>query len=464
MNVFLAFLSGILGSLTFPQSNIEILAWIAYVPFLYVLFTAKNYKSAILYGTVFGITYFGGVYFWITSLARWVGLVGYIAFLSLILYQTLFIMILAYLVFIAAKYLPNYALLLFIPSLWTGIEWIRSFGEFGSPGGIVGYSQFLNLPMIQIARFASVYGISFLIMLVNAMIIIFIASRGRMFRKLIDLKYLIGIVVVIMVLCYAYGIDALNGSNPKKGEGIKLALIQPNIDQSVKLNPRGLYVMLDLLTSMSRNAYSFKPDIIIWPETAVTTFVDKDIAALSKLREVAGFNKCYLITGGFYENKGKIFNSLFVISPEGLIVSRYDKEHLMPFGEYLPFRMMLYPLLKQTRFFDEDESPNNNPVILRAGKHKIGALICFESLFPDLALARGSKSDFLLTVTNDAWFGESAGAYHHIAAAPFRAIENHKYFVQVANSGISAIVDPWGRFLKQSNLNNREIILGRIKI
>lgn len=462
MNIFLSFLSGILGFLSFPKYDISFLVWIAFIPFFYVLYSTKYFRSALLYGFIFGITYFGGIFFWVTSLTRWVGFWGNAAWIMLALYQTLYLVFFSYLVFISSKYFPKYVQLFFIPALWVGVEWFRSFGEFAVPGGHIGYTQYQNLPLIQISKFISVFGISYLIILVNILLVIFITSKGRFIRKIIDLKYLIAIVIVVLTAVYAFGIDALN-QNKKEGEILKLALIQPNIDQAVKLDPRSLHQMINLFVQMSNKTHLSKPDIIIWPETAITSFIEQDPAVFSKIKEAAVYNNCYLVTGGFSQSKGRLYNSLFSISPQGQIISRYDKEHLMPFGEYLPFRNMLYPFLKGTKYFEQDESPNPNPVILKSGKYKIGAMICFESLFTDIAYARAKKADFLLTVTNDAWFGESAGAYQHVMAAPFRAIENRKYFVQVANTGISAIVDPWGRFLKKSKVNERKVVIGEIR-
>jgi apolipoprotein N-acyltransferase len=166
----------------------------------------------------------------------------------------------------------------------------------------------------------------------------------------------------------------------------------------------------------------------------------------------------WLVFGTPYYDGSRGYNSIAVLSPSGEITSRYDKQRLVPFGEYLPFRWVLYPFLKTTGFFDGDFSaaPKVSPIVINGVP--VGAAVCFESTFTGTMRERAKGTKFLLTVTNDGWFGDSAAASQHLDAGVFRAIENRQYFIQAANTGISALIDPNGRVLKRSQLNKREIL------
>lgn len=449
-------ISALILSLCFPKTDAGYLAWIALVPFFVAIYTSKNYKQALLNGLIFGSVFFLSVLFWITSLSAWVGFWGFAAWIALCLYLSIYMMIFSFFAYLLIKFSPRYIQITAIPLLWCALELARSIGEFASPAGTLAYTQYLNLPLIQSTRITGIYGISFLIVLANIVIASFIISKGNFMKRVVEFRNIIAVLAVILVMCYAYGFDSLKKITAEKN--IDIVIVQPNFDQRFKLDPGSVYPMLDKLCDMT-GAAKIKPgSFIIWPETAVAGYVENDKPLNKKISDTAIAKRSFLITGGFRFDKGNIYNSLFCFSPKGRIISTYDKEHLMPFGEYLPFRQILFPLLRRTGYFDVDQSPNENPALLQAGGTGIGAMICFESLFDNIARQRAKGADILLCVTNDAWFGESAGAYQHLSAAPFRAVENGKYFIQCANTGISAVVDPCGRFLKRSKLNTAEVI------
>jgi apolipoprotein N-acyltransferase len=270
-------------------------------------------------------------------------------------------------------------------------------------------------------------------------------------------------VFLLFAVVLGYGLFELRGSREvysQASERLKLALIQPNIDQMDKLNPRLIMPIYETQEKMTRQAAQSKPEIIIWPETAVFTYLLQDSRLFPRVQQLAREVNAWLIIGTPYLTaERKVYNSVVSISPSGEVISRYDKERLVPFGEYLPFRPLLYWLLKATGYHDQDFDPNPKPVPVVAGKYKIATAVCFESTFPGLVRQRAGKdSDFILTVTNDGWFGNSAAPYFHLNTGIFRAIENRKYFVQVGNTGFSAVIDPYGRILKRSRLNERVIL------
>jgi apolipoprotein N-acyltransferase len=201
------------------------------------------------------------------------------------------------------------------------------------------------------------------------------------------------------------------------------------------------------------------PDIIIWPESAIFSYVLRDPALSVRIRKLAVESNAWLVFGTPHLEKGRPYNSVVSLSPKGEVVSRYDKEHRVPFGEYLPFRSILYPFLKGVGYYEAEFDSNPDPVQLRIGKLKAATAICFESTFPQVIRERVKKdSDFILLVTNDAWFNDSPALYFHLDTGIFRAIENRKHFIQVANTGISAVIDPYGRILKCSKVNERKTL------
>ncbi|MFA5104321.1 MAG: apolipoprotein N-acyltransferase [Candidatus Margulisiibacteriota bacterium] len=447
--VVISALSGILLSLAFPNADLGFFAWVAVAPFFVMLFSA-NKRTAILYGLSFGFSYFLAVFFWLTSLSRWIGPFAYLAWISLSMFQTLFLAAFSLVAYFVVK---RYGLGLIssctVPLLWILTEVMRSRGEFATAGGVLGYTQYDNPMVIQIASLLRVYGVSYLIISVNfalAALIIFKKDRAKA-RPAV----LFSCCLLVASLTFgAWRMQSPLVKDPTKE--FRIVIVQPSFDQAYKMGPTNSMTMLQDIASMTGSTLSFKPHAVIWPETAVMGFPQRSPFVMELLSRTAVSAEAFLVTGGFFYDSGKFYNSAFSVSSSGYLSSRYDKEHLMPFGEYLPFRPLLYPLLKSTGYVDSDQSPNPSPLPLYVGGRRVGVLICFESLFDNLAANRAKKSDFLLTITNDAWFGSSAAAHQHIMAGPFRAVENNKYFVQVANSGISAVIDPHGRFVAKSRL------------
>ena len=458
--ILLCLISGLLVTLSFPGFPFPYLVWIGLVGYFAALYRAKNYKESIFCGFVFGLTYFGGVFYWLTSTSRWVGFVGYLAWAGLALYQSIFIILFSYFAWLIIRSFNKQTHIILLPALWVFFEWLRQAGEFGSPGGYLGNTQYLNTLLIQIADFSGIWGVSYLIVSVNLVIVLLLIQKGNFLKKIILLAGPLALVCVLLVASYSYGIDSLRKQrDPAPNKRISIALVQPSVSQEVKLDPRNLYSTLDRLIFLTRSSFPNKPKIVIWPETAVMTYLEDDKAALSKIKQISKDGNIFLICGAFYRKKGQIYNSVFSISPAGRTVSRYDKHHLMPFGEYLPFKTVFYPFLKGTGYFEQDQSAGVGSVVIKAAGQRIGAMICFESLFERLGIERAKDTDLLLTLSNDAWFGKSFAAEQHISAGVFRAIENRKYFIQVANTGISAVIDPYGRFVRKSRLNREEVIM-----
>jgi apolipoprotein N-acyltransferase len=449
-DLLLSAISGILLVLAFPRFGVYPLAYVAAVPLLLAVRRSRTILDSAKCGMLCGAIFFGGVLFWINTLSRWAGPWAYVSWISLAVFQALFLAAFAG----SAKYISKYKLdIILIPFLWAVIEWIRSLGPFGVTGGGLGYSQAGFIPVLQLASIAGIYGISFLAVMVNEAVLEFVADRN--IRVLTA-----ALLILIMVIGFGQlRISAFRDT----GREINIAVIQGNIPQDEKMDFRSMYRIVDDQEILSWKALPSRPDIIIWPETAVTTYLFDSAVIRPQIAEMVKKGRAYYLIGTPYREGDKTYNSVAALSKNGDYMGRYDKQRLVPFGEYLPLRPLFYPILRNISLFEKDYDSGKVPKIIDLGIAKVGAVICFESTFPYMVRDKIRKgAQFILVATNDAWFFDSAAPYQHIEAAQVRAAENGVYVVQAANTGVSAIIDPLGRVVKRSNVGQTAVLTGKI--
>lgn len=470
MNILLAFLSGILLALSFPKFGFYYLAWIALVPLFLTLGSKQKYWCAL----VFSLTFFGIHLFWVNTLFRFGGWWICLAWILLVFYETVFILLFIWLYSVFSCKRKNKQLataeihsilpgklthsqsfqgnlkVWLIPILWVLMEFLRSIGVFGNTAGYVGCSQARFTMFIQIASVFTVYAISFVVVFFNAALAEMINSKKY---------YWIFGACLLGVLCLVYGNYALLGAKVNGKSSIKFALIQPDLDQKDKMNFALIDNSFGLYEQLSLQATLESPDVIVWPETAVFAYLAQDSRYSQRIKELAKTTKAWFVIGTAYLENNKIYNSIVTLSPQGNIMSRYDKQHLMPFGEFLPFRALLFRVLKSVGSYDSQYSVNSasSPLMI---KHRsaVGS-ICFESTFPFLIKAKVKpETSFIINLTNDAWFLDSAALFQHLEQGIFRAVENRRYFIQASNNGISVLVDPFGRIVAQLPANQPGIL------
>jgi len=469
-DIFLSALSGFVLILAFPKFNLEILAWIAFIPWLWALKKKSPLQAAYL-GLVAGFVFFTGLLYWVyVVLTEYGHLPGPVSVFFLIVltgYLALYFSAFAFLLRWAADkiHLPE---TLFAPPLWVSLEYLRGILFSGFPWGLLGYSQFLTLPMVQISDITGIYGVSFIIVLVNV-------SLYRMVGTSFDegwkpaLKELLA-AGIILAMTGLYGQWRLMDLD-KRTKDVKpflVALIQGNIRQDIKWDPQFQEETVRIYTDLTRQIKSQPPDLIIWPETATPFFFQSAFSFQSRILELSQEMGAPLLFGapGFERDGVKInyFNSAFLISPEKKILGRYDKVHLVPFGEYAPLAGILgftRDIIGAIGDFTPGEGVHN----LTLPWGKFGVLICYEAIFPDLTrsfVERGAQ--FLVNITNDAWFGRTAAPYQHLSMATLRAVENHVPIARAANTGITAVIDSRGRVVRSTDLFTREILSGTIEI
>jgi apolipoprotein N-acyltransferase len=336
---------------------------------------------------------------------------------------------------------------------WTLAELLRGSLFGGFPWNLIGYAFAGSDGISQLAAATGIWGLSFLAVLVGALPAALLEPDARARWRPAAAAGL------ILALLWLGGTLRLAAATAPPATGATLRLVQGNIAQHHKWQPdlraRWFERHLDLSTQPPPGLASGRPApdgaiYVIWPESATPYPLEQDAEA-RRLIGLAVPPDGLLLTGGerfdLASEPPRAWNSLFVLDRSGTIVARYDKRDLVPFGEFLPFRDVLGSLGLQnlTRGnFDFEPGPGRQTIAL-PGLPPFSPLICYEAIFPGGVVDRGARPAWLLNVTNDAWFGHSSGPYQHLAMARFRAIEEGLPLVRSANTGISAVVDPWGR-------------------
>jgi apolipoprotein N-acyltransferase len=462
--VFLAVLSGLLLFLSFPKYGSGLIAWIAFIPLFFALKRATTITQGLLLGFISGIVSYTGIIYWIAYVIVNYGYLpwhtGVILMLLLACYLSIYTALFAGgIVYFRAK-IPLY---LTAPVLWICFEYGKSFLITGFPWENLGYSQYLNTYLLQFADVAGVFGLSFLIILVNAAIFEILNRRSK--REYV----LTGAVFFILAGVYLYGIYRFDQINKamQNSSGVDVLLIQGNIDQSVKWNENYQKKTLNSYEQLSLKNSSRNGGLIVWPETAAPFVFQNERNLRNQIVNLSLESKNWLLFGSVSYSPQKdndgYFNSAYLLSPAGDVKGRYDKVHLVPYGEYVPFRNLI-PFVKGFTAGIGDMGTGKGFYPLSLDNRKIGVLICYEGILPCAARTyKLNSSELLVNITNDAWFGSTSAPFQHFSMVVFRAVETRLFLVRAANTGISGIVDPCGKIVSRTNIFQEDAIKGYIK-
>lgn len=454
--IILAVTTGLLMTASFPKVDWGGFAWIAFIPLLYGV-KGVSPRASFKLGFLTGLVHYGTLLYWIVGVINHYGHVP--IFLSVVIFMLLLFYLSLYpgLFALAVSQLRERSLPFYLtgPLFWVALEYVRSFLLSGFPWENLGYSQYDQLHLIQVSDILGVYGLSALIMAVNGVLFEF-SNTVRRNRTLVW-KPLIG---VGLVLCgfLAYGAWRIEETDRIAGEASKrtVALVQGNVDQSVKWLPSFQHETLRRYGTLSTDALKTIPELIIWPETALPFYFLHDEGLTAETLALVRTSGVHFILGSpsFLRTGQRIryYNSAYLVDPTGNVLGKYDKVHLVPYGEYVPLKRF-FPFLGKIVEAVGDFDSGQRGQVLSWGNEKIGMLICFEAIFPELARSTVKNgAQLLVNITNDAWFGRSSAPYQHLSMVVFRAVENHLAVARAANTGISAYVDPVGRVLDQTPL------------
>ncbi len=466
----LAITSGGLLILIFPNFAFGLLAWVALVPLFFAI-KNKNLLNSFRLGAITGLIHFGGILYWITPTVVNYGHlsrpVGFLVFILLILYLSLYMAAFTSLLTVI-KIRMGVSFGISAPFLWVCLEYLRAILFSGFPWESLGYSQFMNPLIIQIADITGVYGVSFLIVLVNSTVFGIICLKEREEADQLARYGSVTLIILFLVVGYGYWrLQAINAASDGSGT-IKIGLIQGNIDQKRKWDPSFQQETIDVYRELTYRAADGGLDLVVWPETATPFYFQEHEQYRPFITNIPKTIQAFLLFGtpayDYREDKVIYFNRAYLINPRGAIQGKYDKIHLVPFGEYVPLRSLLFFIKKMVEEVG-DFTPGDSTEPLQASFGKFGVLICFEGIFSDPSRKFVKKgADFLVNITNDAWFGKSSAPFQHLSMVIFRAVENRVFVVRSANSGISAFIDPFGRIVSKTSIFSREFLTGRIKL
>ncbi len=435
---------GILGTvltaalliIAFPQIEWSALAWVALVPLLLII-DGKSYKAAFGWSYLCGFIFFSGTLGWFVYVT-YPGAFLLIAYLSL--YFALFGLAVKY-----AATLPLGRRLFFLPSVWVVLEFVRAHLISGFGWVMLGHTQYKNLLLAQIADITGVYGVSFLVMLVNVLIVESIhcaVKKTGEDRKIYKAQ---AVVIMILIAVLAYGYTRV--VNFSKYPTVNVGVVQPNIAQAIKWDQQLQPWIVQKTVQLTQGFKKAKLDLIVWPETSLPGVMSEVPYLVGAIKLAAKSLHTPILMGAITDEKGTYYNSAYLIDASGAIDGRYDKIHLVPFGEYLPLRPVLGWV---NRFVPlEDFTPGKNYAIFKAAHDKsFGVLICFEDTVSYLHRNfANAGAGFLVNMTNDAWFMDTKAPFIHLQAAVFGSIENKRSLVRAANTGFSGFIDPLGRVI-----------------
>jgi len=440
-------ISAILMAMAFSRANLGLLAWFGLIPLFLGLNNKTRLQRWILF-FVFAVLFFLGTVYWIIHVSL-LGLIALCLFLGLEF---------SLLGLIMPAPGTKHALFL-IPLLWIIFERLRGFLFFGFGWGLIGYTQFRNLALIQAAQYCGVWGISYLLVLCNICLCHALCNRAHISWK----RSYILIPAACLIIAYGFGYSSLNRKFPSLD--INISLIQANIPQEQKWDPLYSNSILRTFSALSKKAIKDKPRLIIWPETSVPGYLLDETRLYIKLTNLVKKLSTALLVGSPREDytHKKFYNTAFLFSSNGHLLKFHDKMHLVPFGEYIPYKS-LFPFLANYPIADFSSGERHTIFELtensKGKKARFGVLICFEDVFPGLVREfRRQGADFLVTITNEAWFKNSSEPIQHTAISVFRAIENRCWFLRCANTGISCFIDPHGRIRKKIENNGRDIFI-----
>jgi apolipoprotein N-acyltransferase len=465
-NLSLAIFSGLLLVFAFPDWNLWSLGWVGSAPLIMAVVRERKFWRSLLLGTITGTIFFAGSSHWVTySMHNYGDIPLPLAYVVVVIFAAIlgvFTGLFAAVLALSVKHLGGWAILA-APVVWAASEWLRLEGT-GMGWNPLGYSQAFQPAVIQVARVGGVYLVSAIMVAASTALVFAVVYLER--RRGIVVLTAAGLIAIAAVL---YG-ESLRPS-ADDSDSITAAVVQPNIPIDGAWNdPKFVDEMFLRHTSLAEQAVRANTrdrsadgtaastekytsiDLIIWPEAPMNFEYDRDPQLRRKLADFTIRNKVYLLMNSWGFSPGRTtgdpdepqYNSAILISPAGEKIAEYDKNALMPFGEYVPGRRWL-PFMDRIKALAGDITAGTSSSLPTAAGAKIGALICFESTRPDLARRmRSAGASAFVQLSNEAWFGPTSAPRQLLATAIFRAVENNIDVIRATNSGLSARIDRYG--------------------
>lgn len=438
-------LSGLLLTAGFPPINWALLSWVALVPLLLAI-RGKTPGEAFGCGFVCGLVHYVSALYWIEYVVQHYGGLPVLPALSILLllcsYLALYPACFAALARIGSDY-PR-CWIWGLPAAWVALEYLRAHVLTGFPWASLGYSQTPFIHLIQSADLWGVYGVGWLVVFAN----VCVAACGYRFS------------VVLPSLCFGLALLAVLGYGSWRLDQVRareraeapwpVAVVQGNVEQATKWDPDYQDATIERYRDLSRLALAGnpQPQLVVWPETAMPFFYGLDPVLTAKVQGIVRSLGVPVLFGSpsviLKEGEPRLLNKAFLVNPDGRIGGAYAKRHLVPFGEYVPLKKLLFFVQRLVPAAGDFIAGTSSRPLLLASE-RLGILICYEAIFPALARANvAAGASILINITNDAWFGASSAPYQHLEMSRWRAVENRVPVIRAANTGISAVIGATG--------------------
>jgi apolipoprotein N-acyltransferase len=462
----LAVMSGLALAAAFPKADLNLFGWVAFIPLFYAI-DGQPLRRAFGYSWLQGFAcYVASLYWVVIALHDFASVPTALAVLPMLLLAAVMGVYTAVAIwsgeFTARRLgMPT---VLTMPIAWTALEWVRTFFPIGFPWNLLGYAAYRNIELIQFAEFTGVYGVSALIMFFN---VVAYAIVFQVYPRRVQTVSL-GTLTAVMALALIFGSWRVHQLSTTAPQGsLKVAIVQGDIPQSLKWDPKFLETSFDIYRTQSETAAQRGADLIVWPEAAAAFFFQPEDRYPPQFSQDANYRQRLLDLAarlgepilfgapalGVEDNRVGFYNRAYLVSGTGQVEGWYDKIHLVPFGEYVPLRSLLGGLVNRVVAGFGDMFAGHQQTLFEVHGAKLAVLICYESVFPDLsrtAVKRGA--DVLMNITNDAWYGKSSAPYQLLAMAAMRSVETKVPMVRVANTGISAVIEPDGTITARTAL------------
>ncbi|HVM61891.1 MAG TPA: apolipoprotein N-acyltransferase [Verrucomicrobiae bacterium] len=459
----LPIIAGVATAWAFPPFHMAQLAWLSLVP---LLFTVENCPpgEAFRRGYIAGLTFFGLTTWWVVHVSV-PGAVALVAFLALYFGAAA-----ACFAFVSTRLIGMGAMsggggpdsvdrnvfgAVVGSASWTVLEWVRGWLLLGGfPWNFLGVSQWQSGPLIQFAGVTGVYGVSALMCFVNYAFYFTIRRFVRQIGSATPMRRLsweFYFAMLLVCLAFLHGVGEIKSGQNQETRSIRLGLAQPDIPQSLKFDPGERRLILTRLRDQTDVLLAQHPDLIIWPETAMPWPVQYDQESVDLITNILARSKAHLLTGFFDDRRPRMYNAAMLFTPQPAIAAVYRKIHLVAFGEYVPLRALWAPLLKKVgpRDYNVDDffdmTPGGEFTVFQMPGCRFGTVICYEDTVPGLYRQFVQRDvDFMVNLTNDAWFKTSPELEMHLANAVFRAVENRRPLVRATNNGVTCVVSEHG--------------------
>jgi apolipoprotein N-acyltransferase len=472
----------------------DVLAFVGFVPLLLLFDRVDSFWKSIRYAYLTFFVFNVVALYWVGGFTHGHDMYLMLAGAALIVVHPLLFLVPTIVYLFVKKYLGREVGLFFLPFIWVGFEWLHSLGELGFPWLTLGNSQAYALERIQFISFTGVYGISFWIVALNAIVYFTCLKLVRSEWKLFSRQTLIAALalIILAVLPEIHGRQVLASSESGEKVGsLRVGMVQPNLDPWKKWETNSQAELQSYL-SLTKNLVPEKPQLVIWPETAISfrILLGTHSASFHGLKDSLDSLGLALLTGYpetvFYQAANRPpdsrlvpgtnvyyndFNAMMLLQPGSDSVQKYSKMKLVPFAERVPYADKLSFLVDAVQWnvgiSGWGIGKDTTVFLLKDGDHpaRFSGMVCYESIYPDLVSAFVRKgAQFLVVITNDSWWGNTSGAYQHLHYASLRAIENRRWIARCANGGISCFIDPCGRISEARGLYTQSTLAGDVQL